>query len=136
MADYENELNELLEKLKQGRDELNVKIHLGKAEAKDLWQETEDKWRHLRSELDSDPDPLTEECFLVADGPRPHPSAVAAPAPNHNRPVPRRLDKDLVATRNNTPRRTLDPQDSCRRHRIHTVEAECGEGGFRIRRFS
>ncbi len=52
MADQEKELDELLEKLKQGRDELNVKIHLGKAEAKDLWQETEDKWRHLRSELD------------------------------------------------------------------------------------
>jgi SMC interacting uncharacterized protein involved in chromosome segregation len=52
MADHEKELDELLEKLKQGRDELNVKIHLGKAEAKDLWQETEDKWRHLRRELD------------------------------------------------------------------------------------
>jgi hypothetical protein len=52
MADHEKELDELLEKLKQGRDELNVKIHLGKAEAKDLWQETEEKWRHLRSELD------------------------------------------------------------------------------------
>jgi uncharacterized coiled-coil DUF342 family protein len=52
MADHEKELDELLEKLKQGRDELNVKIHLGKAEAKDLWQETEDKWRHLRNELD------------------------------------------------------------------------------------
>ncbi|MGD2054908.1 MAG: hypothetical protein PVG45_12475 [Gammaproteobacteria bacterium] len=52
MADHEKELDELLEKLKQGRDELNVKIHLGKAEAVDLWQETEDKWRHLRRELD------------------------------------------------------------------------------------
>ena len=51
MTDHEKELDELLEKLKQGRDELNVKIHLGKAEAKDLWKETEDKWRHLRSQL-------------------------------------------------------------------------------------
>jgi uncharacterized coiled-coil DUF342 family protein len=48
----EKELDELVERLKQGRDELNLKMHLGKAEAKDLWQETEDKWRHLRSELD------------------------------------------------------------------------------------
>ena len=46
------ELNELLKKLEQRRDELNVQMHLGKAEAKDLWQETEDKWRHLRSQLD------------------------------------------------------------------------------------
>jgi uncharacterized coiled-coil DUF342 family protein len=52
MTDRGKELNELLEKLKQGRDELNVKIHLGKAEAKDLWQETENKWQHLRNELD------------------------------------------------------------------------------------
>ena len=52
MTDRETDLDELLEKLKQGRDELNVKIHLGKAEAKDLWHETEDKWRHLRSQLD------------------------------------------------------------------------------------
>lgn len=52
MTDHEKELDELLEKLKQGRDELNVKIHLGKAEAKDLWKETEDKWQHLRSQLD------------------------------------------------------------------------------------
>jgi hypothetical protein len=45
-------LVELMEKLKQRRDELSVQMHLGKAEAKDLWQETEDKWRHLRSQLD------------------------------------------------------------------------------------
>ena len=38
------ELDELLKKLEQRRDELNVQMHLGKAEAKDLWQETEDKW--------------------------------------------------------------------------------------------
>jgi len=48
----EKELDELVERLKQGRDELNLKMHLAKAEAKDLWQETEDKWRRLRSELD------------------------------------------------------------------------------------
>jgi len=52
MTDHEKELDELLEKLKQKRDELNVQMHLGKAEAKELWQETENKWRHLRSELD------------------------------------------------------------------------------------
>ncbi|MCG6937368.1 MAG: hypothetical protein LJE83_04255 [Gammaproteobacteria bacterium] len=52
MTQRKSDLDELLEKLKQGRDELNVKMHLGKAEAKDLWQETEDKWRHLRSQLD------------------------------------------------------------------------------------
>ena len=52
MTKHKSEFDELTEKLKQGRDELNLKMHLGKAEAKDLWHETEDKWRHLRTELD------------------------------------------------------------------------------------
>jgi hypothetical protein len=52
MTNRETDLDDLLEKLTQGRDELNLKIHLGKAEAKDLWHQTEDKWRHLRSQLD------------------------------------------------------------------------------------
>jgi hypothetical protein len=52
MTNRKTDLDELLDKLKQGRDELNVKMHLGKAEAKDLWHETEDKWRHLRRQLD------------------------------------------------------------------------------------
>lgn len=69
MTDHEKELDELLEKLKQGRDELNVKIHLGKAEAKDLWQETEDKWRHLRSQLDrmnNDTDDIAKDVGAAA----------------------------------------------------------------------
>lgn len=53
MTDIDKEeLDEIVEKLKQRRDELNVQMHLGKAEAKDLWQQTEDKWQHLRSQLD------------------------------------------------------------------------------------
>jgi hypothetical protein len=48
----EDKLVEMMEALKQRRDELSVQAHLGKAEAKDLWQETEEKWRHLRNQLD------------------------------------------------------------------------------------
>ena len=40
MRNRVTDLDDLLEKLKQGRVELNLKIHLGKAEAKDLWHET------------------------------------------------------------------------------------------------
>lgn len=47
-----DKLVKLMEILKQRRDELSVQMHLGKAEAKDLWKETEDKWRHLRNQLD------------------------------------------------------------------------------------
>lgn len=46
------QLDELIEELRQGRDELKVQIHLAKAEATDLWHETEGKWQHLRSQLD------------------------------------------------------------------------------------
>ena len=49
----QDKLVELMEILKQRRDELSVQVHLGKAEAKDLWQVTEEKWRHLRSQLDN-----------------------------------------------------------------------------------
>ncbi len=49
----QDKLDELVEILKQRRDELYVQLHLGKAEAKDLWNETEDKWRDLRSQLDT-----------------------------------------------------------------------------------
>ncbi len=45
-------LDEMIEELKQKRDELKVQVHLAKAEAGDLWQETEDKWQHLRKQLD------------------------------------------------------------------------------------
>ena len=47
----QDKLNELVEILKQRRDELSVQLHLGKAEAKDLWKETEDKWPHLHGQL-------------------------------------------------------------------------------------
>ena len=49
----QDQLDELVETLKQRRDELSVQLHLGKAEAKDLWKETEEKWRHLRGQLDT-----------------------------------------------------------------------------------
>lgn len=45
-------LDELIADLRQRRDELKVQLHLAKAEAGDLWQETEDKWQHLRAQLD------------------------------------------------------------------------------------
>lgn len=52
MSKHEKELDDLLEKLKQRRDELNLQLHLGKAEAKELWQQTEEKWQRLRDQLE------------------------------------------------------------------------------------
>jgi len=36
------------EKLEQFRDEIQLKIHLGRAEAKDLWAELEGKWNEVQ----------------------------------------------------------------------------------------
>ena len=48
----QDNLDEIIETLKQRRDELSVQVHLGTAEVRDLWQETEEKRRHLRYQLD------------------------------------------------------------------------------------
>ena len=39
----------LVEKLRMERDEINLKIHLGSMEAQREFEESEDKWRHLRT---------------------------------------------------------------------------------------
>lgn len=49
----EEKLSEELEDLKRIRDELRVKIHLGKAEAKDLWERSEQKINEVESKLKS-----------------------------------------------------------------------------------
>ncbi len=36
-------------KIQQQRDELLLKMHLAKAEAKEEWAETEKKWEHIKS---------------------------------------------------------------------------------------
>ncbi|MCK5412530.1 MAG: hypothetical protein V3W35_06400 [Gemmatimonadota bacterium] len=42
---------ELVEKLERQRDELKLRAHLAKAEARDEWEELETKWDRLRSRL-------------------------------------------------------------------------------------
>ncbi len=46
-----DELRELVAKLAQQRDELRVKAALGKAEARDEWDELEEKWDRLKGKL-------------------------------------------------------------------------------------
>jgi phage shock protein A len=40
-----------LEKLRQERDELRLKLHLGKAELKDEWETLERKWEQLEARV-------------------------------------------------------------------------------------
>lgn len=49
----EDKLSEEFEDLKRIRDELKLKIHLGKAEAKELWERSEHKLEEVESKLKS-----------------------------------------------------------------------------------
>ncbi len=42
-------IHELIEKLRQTRDELHVQIHLAAAEARDEWEVLEKKWEHFQA---------------------------------------------------------------------------------------
>lgn len=50
-TEHEGGLSALVDRLKQERDELRVKAHLGAAEAKEEWEELEAKWERLKSRL-------------------------------------------------------------------------------------
>ncbi len=45
------ELEKLLHDLAQQRDELRLKMHLAKAEARDEWEKLERQWEHVRAKL-------------------------------------------------------------------------------------
>jgi hypothetical protein len=47
-----DEINQLNETLKTERDELKVKIHLGKMEAQEEWEKAEQQWQHFRAKVD------------------------------------------------------------------------------------
>lgn len=51
MGDLQDRVNDEFEKLRTLRDELRVKIHLGKAEAKDKWEELESDWQHVEGKI-------------------------------------------------------------------------------------
>ena len=50
MPEEKTPFNEIFNNLKQARDELKVQIHLGKAEAKDEWNNLEKKWEDLKAQ--------------------------------------------------------------------------------------
>ena len=47
MADTPENMQELIEELRQVRDEIRVQIHLAAADARDEWEELEKKWGHF-----------------------------------------------------------------------------------------
>ncbi len=51
MADLNEKIREEIDELRGMRDELQVRIHLAKLEAKERWQKTEKDWEHLEGRL-------------------------------------------------------------------------------------
>jgi len=66
----EGMLTEELEELRRVRDELRLRIHLGKAEAKDLWEKSEAKLQELEAKLRSIADQAEEPLQDVGDAAR------------------------------------------------------------------
>jgi len=52
MTTMRERLTEMLEKLEQERDELKVRMHLGKAEAREEWEKLDVRVGELRARLD------------------------------------------------------------------------------------
>jgi len=46
-----SDLDRLVAQLETQRDELRVRLHLAKAEAKEEWEKLERKWEHFRGKL-------------------------------------------------------------------------------------
>jgi len=74
MSDEKNPIGELISTLKQQRDELAVKIHLGAAEAKEEWENATDKLDELTQDYDplkhavsESAESVTESMKLVAE---------------------------------------------------------------------
>ena len=48
LVTLKKECAELTQKLASERDEINVQMHLAKAQARDEWERTEQKWHHFQ----------------------------------------------------------------------------------------
>ncbi|MDK2742175.1 MAG: hypothetical protein H8K03_10390 [Nitrospira sp.] len=52
MADAKEQITKAVEYLKQQRDELQVQLHLAKADAKDEWARLEKQWEEIKPKLE------------------------------------------------------------------------------------
>ena len=51
MADLAERLSQELDQLRKVRDELQVQLHLGRAEVKERWEKLEKDWSHVEGKL-------------------------------------------------------------------------------------
>ena len=66
MAEEKEMLAELISSLKQQRDELALKIHLGKEDAKDEWEKVQGKLSQLSDDFEPE---LTPSRYRRREGP-------------------------------------------------------------------
>ncbi|QPD05426.1 MAG: hypothetical protein Nkreftii_003200 [Candidatus Nitrospira kreftii] len=53
MSDVKQQMTKALDHLKQQRDELQVQLHLAKADAKDEWARLESQWDEIKPKLEA-----------------------------------------------------------------------------------
>ncbi len=58
-----DDLKKLTDDLAQQRDELNIKLHLAKAEVRDEWDKLETKWEEMKSNMTT----VSEEAEKTAE---------------------------------------------------------------------
>jgi hypothetical protein len=62
-----DDVDRLVGELKQIRDELRVRVHLAKADAKDEWAQLEKKWEHVRARAERVGDVAEDAAEEVGD---------------------------------------------------------------------
>ncbi len=67
MADVTEQITKALEHFKQQRDELQVQLHLAKAEAKDEWARLESQWDDIKPKLEAARDEVGKTAVSVGD---------------------------------------------------------------------
>ncbi len=60
MAASNERMNELVQELKQYRDELRLKMHLAKADARDEWEKLEQRWDAFERRFDDQKDAVED----------------------------------------------------------------------------
>jgi hypothetical protein len=67
MADVKEQITNALEHFKQQRDELQVQLHLAKAEAKDEWARLEKQWEETKPKLEAAREEVGKTAVSVGD---------------------------------------------------------------------
>lgn len=67
MAEVTEQITKALEHFKQQRDELQVQLHLAKADAKDEWARLESQWNDIKPKLEAAREEVGKTAESVGD---------------------------------------------------------------------